>query len=583
MDEEKKIPDDLAENEENEVQKRSKVGPFFVTLIILAIVGALAYMPTYFDQVYAEDPENAANNGWMAKMVETSEGWWIDNAGEYHPLFLHVPIGIIFLAVAMEVLGWLSFGKYKPRTTLALFLAFVGGTLACVSGMFMLKTGGGYSVDTSVAFDTDQWKEGWANDMFKHMWMGIAFVAVVGLAFLAKVWSRPGAGRGPIYAILLFGTAGIMGYGSHYGGLQTHGSDPVATTMVNLGILPEKKKDGDVKTKTKTVQSLPKDRLAFAEVVMPIFDNRCLACHSEAAGKKKGKLYMDSYANLIAGGRSKKDDFPTLVPGHADESYMIEVITLPLDDDMRMPPEDEVQIEEHEVRILTWWVNNIPKRDSLDDATYEDKTLEEMGAPQEILDAVANLASPEERAAIEAAEKAAVAKAEQERAAKREALQNSLDALKQQDAFKTSLKYVSRDSSDLDFTSVSLRSNLNDETFAKLAPVAGALVSVDVSASSVSEGALAEMLPKMTSLRRLNLSQTEVGDGLLEVIANLKDLEYLNVYGTKVTDTGILKLKSLAGLKQLFGWQSQVTEEGAKALKKELPGLYVNLGSVELK
>jgi hypothetical protein len=74
-----------------------------------------------------------------------------------------------------------------------------------------------------------------------------------------------------------------------------------------------------------------------------------------------------------------------------------------------------------------------------------------------------------------------------------------------------------------------------------------------------------------------------VGDGLLEVIANLKDLEYLNVYGTKVTDTGILKLKSLAGLKQLFGWQSQVTEEGAKALKKELPGLYVNLGSVELK
>ena len=130
---------------------------------------------------------------------------------------------------------------------------------------------------------------------------------------------------------------------------------------------------------------------------------------------------------------------------------------------------------------------------------------------------------------------------------------------------------------------MSLRANLNDETFAKLAPVASSLVSVDVSASSVSEATLAAELPKMISLRRLNLSQTQVTDKLLDVIAKIDGLEYLNVYGTKVTDAGIIKLKTLTGLKQFFGWQSGVTEEGAKALKKELPGLYVNLGGFELK
>jgi hypothetical protein len=477
-----------------------------------------------------------------------------------------LPIRIIFLAVAMEVFGWLSFGRYKPRTTLALFLAFVGGTLACVSGMFWLKTGG-YSADE------------WADDMFKHMWMGIIFVGVLGLALITKIWARPGGGAGPVYAILLFGTAGVMGYGAHFGGLQTHGSDPVMATLEGLGVVgekagEEKPDDGEDEVPTK----LPQDRLAFAEVVMPILDTRCLDCHSEKAGKKKGKLLMDSYANLLTGGRSVDDGFPTLVPGHADKSYMIEVVNLPLDDDMRMPPEDEEQIEEHEVKILTWWVNNIPESETL-----EDKTLAEMGAPQDILDAAAKLITPEEKAKMEAALKAAAEKAEQERIAKREALQNALDTLKQQDAFKTSLKYISRDSSDLDFTSVSLRSSLDDETFAKLEPVAPALVSLDVSSSSVTEAALAAQLPKMTSLRRLNLSQTEVSDGILDVVASLENLEYLNLYGTQVTDEGILKLKTLGGLEQLFLWESKVSEEGAKALKEELPGLYVNLGSVELK
>lgn len=557
MDEEKTLPDGI---EEDAADKRGIAGPFFLTLLVLASVGGLAYMPSYFEQAFKAD------GGWLAAEAGKQTGWWVDNVGDYHPLILHLPIGIIFLAVVMEVFGWLSFGRYKPRTTLALFLAFVGGSLACVSGMFWLKTGG-YAADE------------WADDMFKHMWMGIAFVGVLALAFVTKLWARPGGGAGPVYAILLFGTAGIMGYGAHFGGLQTHGSDPVKTTLEGLGLVGQKADEKKAETEPEPVPAkLPKDRLAFAEVVMPILDTRCLACHSEEAGKKKGKLLMDSYANLLIGGRSVDDGFPTLVPGHADKSYMIEVVNLPLDDDMRMPPEDEEQIEEHEVKILTWWVNSIPESDTL-----EDKTLAEMGAPQEILDAAAKLVTPEEKARMEAEAKAAAEKAEKERLAKREALQNALDTLRQQDAFKTSLKYVSRDSSDLEFTSVSLGPSLDDETLAKLGPVSSALVSLDVSRSSVTESALATELPKMTSLRRLNLSQTEVGDGILAVVASLDNLEYLNLYGTKVTDEGILSLKTLGGLEDLYLWESQVSEAGAKALKEELPGLYVNLGAVELK
>lgn len=542
---------DLTEEiDESGAEKRGWVGRAFVTLIVLAITAGLVYLPFWAKQ----DP--------LASVLE-SDAWWVPNVGEYHPLLLHLPIGIIFLAVAMEVFGWLSFGRFKPKTGLALFLAFLGGTLACVTGLFDLNEEG------IVAND-------WSDDMFKHMWMGIVFVGVVGLAFLMKLWAKPDGGHGPVFAILLFGSAGVMGYGSHFGGLYTHSEDPIANTLKGLELIRD-----DMEVVEEEVEAIkrPEDRLAFAEVVIPIMDEKCLYCHSEAAGKDRGDLLMDSYANLLKGGASQwEDEFRTLVPGNAKESYMIEVMKLPMDDDMHMPPSKKEQMEAHEIAIIEWWVNTIPASETLDD-----KTLAEMGAPPEILEAVGKLVSPKERQRMEAAKKAAEEQAELERIKEREALQAALDELKQKDEFKTALKYVSKDSSDLDFTAVSLRSKLDDETLAQLKPVASSLASLDVSASSVSEGALAELLPQMPQLERLNLSQTEVSDQLLDVVAGLENLSYLNLYGTRVTDGGIMKLKVLTGLEKLYLWDSQVTEEGAKALKEELPGLYINLGSVEFR
>jgi hypothetical protein len=201
-----------------------------------------------------------------------------------------------------------------------------------------------------------------------------------------------------------------------------------------------------------------------------------------------------------------------------------------------------------------------------------------MGAPQNILDAAAKMVSPEELKAIAAkieAEKAAVDKARLE---KREALQVSLDILRQDPNFKTSLGYASQDSTDLEFTAVSLRKKLNDETFAKLALVAESLTTLKLGSSSVTEAAVLEYLPAMKNLTKLDLSQTEVGDGIMDAVVTLEKLEYLNLYGTQVTDAGIMRLKTLGGLRDLYLWQSKATPEGGEALKKELPGLEITFG-----
>lgn len=546
MDNKPHSPEEL---ENDDAEKGSAVGPFFLTIFVLAIIGGLIYLPFYAEQ----EP---------LKGILDSEQWWVPNVGEYHPLILHLPIGIIGLTVFMEVCSWLSFGRYRPMTGVGLFLAFLTGAFACVTGLFDM------TVDGLVAED-------WGDDMFKHMWMGITFVGVLGLAFLAKIWGRHSGSRGPVYGFLLLGAAGVMSYGAHFGGLETHGSDPIENTLKGLGMIGgDEESEAEVEVPAK---KLPKDRLAFAEVVLPIMDNKCLYCHSEADGNSKGDLWMDTYENLLIGGELQDDEperYTTLVPGDAKKSYMIEVMLLPMDDDMHMPPsKKKKQMEEHEIKLITWWVNNIPASDTL-----EDKTLEEMGASAEILEAAAMLVSPEEREAMEQAAEEAAAKAEAEKTAKREALQNSLDTLKQDPAFKTSLNYASQDSTDLEFTAVSLRGNLDDETFLKLSPIAEALTSVKLGSTSLTEGTIVAELPKMKNLRKLDLSQNKIGDPALDAVATLEGLEWLNLYGTEVTDAGLMKLKGLGSLEKLFLWQSKATPEGAEELKKELPGLEVVFG-----
>ena len=311
----------------------------------------------------------------------------------------------------------------------------------------------------------------------------------------------------------------------------------------------------------------PKDRLAFAEVIVPIMEEKCHSCHSEAKNKDKGGLWMDTFENMLIGGDSQDgEEFRTLVPGNSKDSYMIEVIALPKDDDMHMPPPKKTQMESHEIRLMTWWVDKIPEG-----KTLKDQTLAQMGASDEILAAAAMLASPEKRREMEAAQKTA----QLQKLAKRDALQSTLATLKQEMTFKTSLNFVSQDSSDLEFTAVSLREKLTDEMFLKIAPVSEALSSLKLGSTSVTGNALETELPRMTRLKKLDLSQTQIGDKTLDTIGDLEGLQWLNLWGTQVTDSGLMKLKGLSKLKKIYLWQSQVTKKGAAALRKELPDLEV--------
>ena len=530
-----------APEETTEPAKEGKVGLTFLTIFILALVGALVFMGL------------KGSEGEVGKFL-IADGLYHEVCGNMHPLVLHLPIGIVFLTVVMEALGWISFGKYRPVTTVGLFFAIITGALACVTGYIDMH------------MDYNPQSETW-ND---HMWAGIAFVGVLSLAFLSRIWSPEKGGRNPVYAILLLIAAGVMCFGSHIGGEEIHGPTGVEKIVQQLTGGEVAADAGADEEKNVEIKE-PKDRLAYADVIVPIISNRCIKCHDPAEKVKSG-LEMHTWEGLIKGG----DSGPALVPGNVKESYMVEVLFLEEDDDIFMPPPSKKRepMPAHEREIIKWWVGALPEGDQL-----EDKTLSEMGAPPEILEAAAKLVTPEQLAEMEAQKAAAAQAIEDEKKKKREALDSALGTLKQDEQLKNAINYVSQDSTDLEFTAVSLRKDMNDDHIAKLAPVSEALTSLRLGATSVSEAGLQSSLPKMTNLRKLDLNQTAITDAGLDAVAQLEHLEWLNLYGTAVTDAGIAKLKTLTKLKKLYLWNSKATPAGAEALREELPELEVNFGT----
>jgi len=85
----------------------------------------------------------------------------------------------------------------------------------------------------------------------------------------------------------------------------------------------------------------------FEKQVRPLLVERCYECHAEK--KQKGGLRLDSAAAVLKGG----DSGPALVPGHPDQSKIIEGISWS-DPDFQMPPKNK--LAESEIAVLSKWI-----------------------------------------------------------------------------------------------------------------------------------------------------------------------------------------------------------------------------------
>ncbi len=459
--------------------------------------------------------------------------------GRFHPVILHMPIGIIFLIATMEAMA--MFRIYRPKFDMEIPMLF--GALSAIVAVIL-----GFMLYQGDAFE--------GKIAERHFWGGTIVAVLAVAAFLAKYLVDSQSNKGNIiYQGLVFATCGVMMFASHDGASMVHGENYLtehapASLKAIMGV-EDKPKDPGAKEKPIA------ERVVFTSTVAPILEAKCYICHSEE--KQKGKLRLDTFEAILKGG----SEGTAIVAGDAKKSTLVTRIHLPLDDEEHMPPKEKQQVEKYELEIIEWWINQ---------GASATATFAELKADEKITALLAKMIPPAELKKMEDEAAAAEAKAQADSEAKRKDLETSMVSVKK--SFPGALNFTSKLSSDLTFSAVSMRSKFTDEDLKKLVPVATGVVWLDLTATNITD-ASAPVLSQFKNLQNLKVGETKLTDASAKSISQLSSLTSLNLIKTEITDASLESIKALPYLKNLYLWESKITPAAIDALKKARPELNV--------
>ncbi|MBT5170068.1 MAG: hypothetical protein HOL92_16555 [Opitutales bacterium] len=449
---------------------------------------------------------------------------WTLFLGRFHPALLHLPIGFL---VVLGVIEYLDSSMGGPRIGKACeivlkYTAYVS-TLAAVLGI-LLALDGGYNDDL----------------LARHRWLGC--ITAVSVFWLIVLRTRARDRRRNGFSIPYHGALGatiiLLLVVGHDGGTLTHGSGYLTKYLPNpiksvIGMELEKE-PGSNGFKVADV---------YQDIIHPIFEETCIACHG--VDKSKGDLRLDSFELAMQGGELGD----TIIPGDIDASEIIYRLHLDLDDDERMPPEGKRQPSDSQIAILEWWVES---------GAPDAGLLSELELPETIEAAInAQLEQPAFVAEAETMVAELDVPSWEEIAATVAELQEDP---------RINVQPIALDSPLIRVKSPFGESKFDDEALAMLAPVAANIAELEIGFSNITNEGLAT-LSGMHNLERLYLQKTTISDEGLEHVANLENLRYLNLYGTQVSDDGLEYLEDLDQLQSLYLWETQVTSEGAEAFR----------------
>ena len=243
----------------------------------------------------------------------------IDYFGKFHPLAVHLPIGIlsIFLVLGFFVRREDLINSYTIIRIILLVSALTA-SISAVTG-FILMSSGSYS----------------GNLITGHQVLGFVLTFINWLVFFKLKYLldvKVPVYRGSLIVILI-----LMILTGHAGGSLTHGED---------FLTPPPPAQWFASAPMSEMEITPASRIH--DVVSLIMDQKCVSCHGK--NKQKGGLRLDSREALLSGGE--------IGPLFSDDSgnLLIERITLPLDDEEHMPPKERKQLTKSELDFLIWWV-----------------------------------------------------------------------------------------------------------------------------------------------------------------------------------------------------------------------------------
>lgn len=263
---------------------------------------------------------------------------YLQVTGRMHPLILHFPLALLFVAIFLEVLGTRKEFRHPAVykiTEYALDAFALSAAFAALFGFFLYKEGTYLGEEVTL-----------------HKWTGSA----VSILAVVLLWLKNSELVAVYYGTLGLSTVGLV-FAGHLGAEVTHGE----------GFLTEpiRKVSGSGIAQIENADSA----WVFRDVIQPILNEKCVNCHNE--NRAKNDLILADYESIVQGGENPN----TLVPGNAAKSLLYKYALLPMSDSLHMPPKEKLQLDREEIKLIGWWINtgakendryvNLPKVDSI--------------------------------------------------------------------------------------------------------------------------------------------------------------------------------------------------------------------------
>jgi uncharacterized membrane protein/mono/diheme cytochrome c family protein len=443
-----------------------------------------------------------------------------DFIGRFHPVLVHLPIGILLLAGLFQLLALKpKYASLHAATSIALFWGMISAIVSCISG-YLLSQSGDYDEEM---VDT-------------HKWFAITTASVSLIAYFFNRWENEFAKWVILLMIPLIIITG------HLGGSLTHGSDYLTKGFSG--------KDSVAEKEIKPIADVQEANV-YAEIIQPIFESKCYGCHNKS--KKKGKLRLDEPAFILKGGK----DGVVIKPGNADESDMMKRLLLPRNDEDHMPPKEKPQLKDNEISLIHWWIAT--------GATF-DKRTKDLDQPEKIKPVLLALQKEVKKilpdlpqSPVERADEKAIQKLKDSGIIVFPVARNS-NYLK--------ANFVTVDS--ITYNDITLLLNIKEQ-----------LVWLNLGQKKIPDSFLVS-IAQLTNLTRLQLDNTPITDAGLGSLQSLINLQYLNLVGTKVTSQGVIKLKSLPKLQAIYLYKSFISSSDWSMLKNNFPKVTLDTGGYQV-
>lgn len=462
----------------------------------------------------------------------------IETIGRFHPLLVHLPIGILLFAAALMVFARIT------KSDLGAAVSFAWGVGAL---MALLSCGAGWLLAQSGDYDAEM--------VQVHQWTGLLTAALGTVTFFAKKYRW----------IPATATVIVLSIAGHYGGNLTHGEGYLFSNgeQALQAELPAKPlEEQTVAVSDSSGKKLIRRTFMYRDQVVPVLKAKCYSCHSVT--KKKGGLRLDTEAFIRKGGKNGA----VLTAGNPAKSKLFTYLLLPEGDDRHMPPKGKLQLTRQQIAIVQNWIQR--------GASFKEEieVIEQSDGEQPVAvlpllplaaDSTEGIAAAPEKPDLEATLLSKPVNAPD---------QQILQKLKAQQVTLTKM-VIGSEYLSANFVNTK---DFSPETVQALQGIENQVVRLRLTGQPVTDQDV-KHLAQFKNLTRLNLENTKITDSSLTLLAALPNLEHLNLYGTAVTDEGLAKLATAPSLKVVYLWQTRTTPEGVKRLLKARPDLKVETGT----